>query len=381
MMKAICIDDEQLALEYLKRQIMKLNGIEVIGTFIHPIEGKEHILTEEVDVIFLDIHLPEINGIELAEQIINEKPDLIVVFVTAYDQYAVKAFELNALDYLVKPVKLDRLRLTLDRVRKQLNVKEEKKPELNHLQIKVSNYLSFQVEPDIFKPIPWRTSKTQELFLYLLQNHGKLVEKSTLMELLWEVYELEKGYSLLYTTVYNVRKALRPFNDHIVLHNTTDGYLLELKSVSIDLFEWEKSLTALPELNYSTVKSYEEVMRLNKEPYLLNHDYVWLEAERHRMESIWLKTANRIATFYEMNNEGNDAIKWYKNICERYQEHEEAHFSLMKLYAKIGDSKLVTKQYRNLTKVLAEELSIEPSNYIKEWYEQNIIRRVNNNHP
>ncbi|MFD2130947.1 LytR/AlgR family response regulator transcription factor [Pseudogracilibacillus auburnensis] len=126
-MKAICIDDEQLALEYLKRQIMKLNGIEVIGTFIHPIEGKEHILTEEVDVIFLDIHLPEINGIELAEQIINEKPDLIVVFVTAYDQYAVKAFELNALDYLVKPVKLDRLRLTLDRVRKQLNVKEEKK--------------------------------------------------------------------------------------------------------------------------------------------------------------------------------------------------------------------------------------------------------------
>lgn len=100
MMKAILIDDEQLALDLLERNLNNIGSIEVIGTHTDPMEGKKDILQKDVDIIFLDIHLPEVNGMELAEQIIEKKPYLPIIFVTAFNEYAVKAFELNALDYI-----------------------------------------------------------------------------------------------------------------------------------------------------------------------------------------------------------------------------------------------------------------------------------------
>lgn len=374
-MKAICIDDEQLALEYLKRQINKLKSINVIGMYMDPIEGLKRIIAEEVDIVFLDIHLPGMNGIELAEKVLQDKPDVTIVFVTAFDKYAVQAFELNAIDYLVKPVTYERLQKTVNRIKMQLNVEDTIDTNTN-LQVKVSNYLQFKIEPDAFQPIQWRTAKTQELFLYLLQNNGQLVEKSTLMELLWGVYELDKGYSLLYTTIYNVRKALRPFNDYFIIHSRSDSYLLELKNVTIDLYEWEKKLVNLPRLTSGTIKNYEMVMEQNEEQYLSSHDYIWLEAERQRIENLWQTNAIDIATYYETNEKIDDAITWYKRICERTVENEEAHFSLMKIYEQTGEYDLVVKQYRKLISVLREELSVEPSIYIQKWYEKQIIQKV-----
>lgn len=378
IMKAICIDDEQLALDYLERQINKIDDIEVIGKYLNPVEGKAEIIAQDVDLVFLDIQLPGINGIELAEQILKEKPDMMIIFVTAYDRFAVEAFELHAMDYLVKPVKLERLQIAIDRVKKQLSAESVLKNHKETLRIKVSNYLKFEDKDNQFKTIPWRTAKTQELFIYLLLNHGKLVEKSTLMELLWEVKEVNKAYSLLYTTVYNVRKALKPFGEHFILHNNSDGYLLELNNVEIDLMEWEKKLMNLDSLNLMTIDKYEAVMELNTEPYLNHYDYYWLEAERHRLEKLWFATANTIAKFYETNNETSKAILTYKQMCERYPENEEIHFSLMKIYEKEGKYKSVIAQYRKLITIMRGELATEPSNYINKWYEKHIDEKVKN---
>ena len=71
-----------------------------------------------MDIVFLDIQIPEINGIELAEQLLEMKPKLSIVFVTAYDNFAIKAFELNALDYILKmPVRKERLLNTVERIK------------------------------------------------------------------------------------------------------------------------------------------------------------------------------------------------------------------------------------------------------------------------
>ena len=265
--------------------------------------------------------------------------------------------------------------MTMERIEKQLRINKEVKKSPDVLHVKVANYLMFEVEKDVYEPISWRTAKTQELFLYLLQNRGKLVEKTTLMELLWEDFELERGYSLLYTTVYNVRKALRQFGDHFILHNTTDGYLLELNNVKIDLADWEEKLTALPKLHESNVKMYEEIMRENKGPYLQKHDYIWLEAERYRKEILWRRKANDIATFYISEQELESAIKWYRKICERSPEDEDAHFSLMKTYAKMGKKSLIVQQYEQLNTKLQEILSIEPRHDIKKWFESQVEQK------
>lgn len=105
-MRIVCVDDEKLALDYMSQLLKGIENVEIIGLFQNPEEGYKFVIDEQVDVVFLDIQMPGIDGLQLAELILEKKPHIHVVFVTAYDQYAVNAFEINAIDYLLKPAKL-----------------------------------------------------------------------------------------------------------------------------------------------------------------------------------------------------------------------------------------------------------------------------------
>src|SRR5699024_8272794 len=111
-MQVILIDDEKLAIDYLEYQLKSVSDFKIIGRYTKPFEGKQAIEQSDVDLVFLDIEIPDLNGIELANKILEKKPNLPIVFVTAYDDYAIEAFELNAIDYILKPVSTSRLSMT-----------------------------------------------------------------------------------------------------------------------------------------------------------------------------------------------------------------------------------------------------------------------------
>ena len=112
-MKAIIVDDERLARNGLKTLLASHKDIEVIAECANAVEAKEKIDSLKPDVVFLDINMPGKSGLELVEEI-SALPD--VVFITAYDEHAIKAFELNAFDYLLKPVQPQRLAETLKKL-------------------------------------------------------------------------------------------------------------------------------------------------------------------------------------------------------------------------------------------------------------------------
>lgn len=124
-MKAIIIDDERLARQELKNLLAAHKEIEVVAECANAEEAKAKIAEISPDVIFLDIQMPGKTGLELLEEI-SALPE--VVFVTAYDEYAIRAFEINALDYLLKPVQPQRLAET---VKKLLNKEAGEKKENN----------------------------------------------------------------------------------------------------------------------------------------------------------------------------------------------------------------------------------------------------------
>ncbi|UFJ41731.1 response regulator [Brevibacillus humidisoli] len=257
-MRIILLDDESLALDYLEHQLQKISDVEVVGKYTDPLVGKEHILHEDVDLVFLDIHLPEINGIELAEQILERKPKLYIVFVTAYDDYAIKAFELNALDYLMKPVGTERLLKTMQRIRERAReASDDMTPKKQTLQMNMFHQVSVETDDHLFIPVRWRTTKAQELFLYLLQHRGQLVRKSALIELLWPEYEPSKAFSQLYTAIYHIRKTMEPFSDYIKISNAMDGYILNLENVILDVDVWEEKIQAGPAITTETIGDYE----------------------------------------------------------------------------------------------------------------------------
>lgn len=112
-MKALLIDDERLARTELRRLLEKHPEIEISGEARNAEEALEQIGRLEPELLFLDIQMPGCNGFELLEQL-DRVP--LVVFTTAYDEYALRAFEVNALDYLLKPVAPDRLAAALARI-------------------------------------------------------------------------------------------------------------------------------------------------------------------------------------------------------------------------------------------------------------------------
>lgn len=111
--KTILIDDERLGREELKSLLKEYIEIEIIDEAKNGEEGIEKIMEQKPDLVFLDINMPEINGFDLLKRL-DEIPR--VVFVTAYDEYALKAFEMNALDYILKPVDPNRLKKVIDKL-------------------------------------------------------------------------------------------------------------------------------------------------------------------------------------------------------------------------------------------------------------------------
>jgi two-component system LytT family response regulator len=107
MQKIILIDDEPLAREVIKAYLQHFDDLEVVAECGDGFEGVKAIQEHRPDLILLDIQMPKINGFEMLE-LIDTKPS--VIFITAYDSYAIKAFEANALDYLLKPVPEERFR-------------------------------------------------------------------------------------------------------------------------------------------------------------------------------------------------------------------------------------------------------------------------------
>jgi len=121
-MKINCliIDDEPLAINVIKNYLEPIENFEVINTFSNPIEGLNFLKNNAVDVIFLDINMPVLDGINFIKSL--ENPPILII-TSAYSQFAIETYELDVLDYLVKPIEFPRLMKTLNKISKRLENK------------------------------------------------------------------------------------------------------------------------------------------------------------------------------------------------------------------------------------------------------------------
>jgi two-component system LytT family response regulator len=126
MMTCIGIDDEPKALEVIERYCQKISLISLKATFREPLKAIEFLNREKVDLIFLDINMPDLSGIQLLQTL---SPRPLIIFTTAYSQYAVESYELNALDYLLKPITFERFLLAINKAATALSSKNTTGPD------------------------------------------------------------------------------------------------------------------------------------------------------------------------------------------------------------------------------------------------------------
>jgi len=118
--RTVVVDDEQLAREELCYLLGRLGGVDVVGQAANGIDAIKMIEHSNPDLVMLDIQMPGLTGFEVARRLLENGVDTQLVFVTAFDRHAIEAFEINAVDYLLKPVEAERLSTAVDRVRKRL---------------------------------------------------------------------------------------------------------------------------------------------------------------------------------------------------------------------------------------------------------------------
>ena len=145
--RTLLVDDEKLAIQGLQLRLDKFDDVEIIGTCANGREAIRAIKTEKPDLVFLDIQMPGFDGFSVVKGVMEIEPPLFV-FVTAYEEHAIRAFEANAVNYLMKPVDEDKLADTLDRVRTRLTEKRSAE-EATKLQAVLA-----EVAPDAMENMP-----------------------------------------------------------------------------------------------------------------------------------------------------------------------------------------------------------------------------------
>ena len=125
MFKAILIDDEELSLEQLSYVLQKQQDVEICGSYTDPVEALAVIKKTNPDILFVDVSMPCINGFQLAKEIQNEGLRPYIVFVTAFREYAINAFEVEAVDYVQKPFLGERIDMALDKIRRRASGEKE----------------------------------------------------------------------------------------------------------------------------------------------------------------------------------------------------------------------------------------------------------------
>ncbi|HEX7138447.1 MAG TPA: LytTR family DNA-binding domain-containing protein [Vicinamibacterales bacterium] len=121
-LRAVVVDDEQLARDELGYLLGRMGGVEIIGHAGNGVEALGTIARLQPDLVFLDVQMPGLTGFEVARRLLDIQASSEIIFVTAYDQHAIEAFEVNAVDYLLKPVEQARLAVAVDRARRRMAV-------------------------------------------------------------------------------------------------------------------------------------------------------------------------------------------------------------------------------------------------------------------
>ena len=203
-MKAICVDDERILVKELAAMCLELPEIDEVKSFVRAREAPEWLEHNPVDIALLDIDMPEINGIQLAAKIKTKWPETAIVFVTSYAQYAVEAFKVRAVGYLMKPVTKEALAAD---VAYALSGKKEKLQ--GHIVVKTFGIFDIFVDDN---PVKFKMAKCKEILAYLVDKQGNSVPRAEISSALWEdrMYD-RKQQKHLDTYIRSLRQSLKEY--------------------------------------------------------------------------------------------------------------------------------------------------------------------------
>jgi two-component system LytT family response regulator len=354
MLRAIAVDDEIKALDRLERLVKEEARVDLVGKFMTAQEALNFAAGQSVDIVFLDIEMPFMTGLELAERFYAGNPSIEVIIVTAYDQYALRAFQAHVTGYLLKPLDIADIREQIDHVLRKRLYKTDKS-QSNMLIVRCFGQFHCYLSGNGKDVIRWRTAKAEELFALLLHYQGRPVSKEMIMEQLWPEVEPGKAINHFYVTCTYLRNALSDKGLEDILLRERDYYTVDLDRLQCDMLGFVAGLKEISE----------EVSDLYTAPYFENKPYEWAIKTRTWFQNEYSKHQYRLAEKYAAEGKLREAIEAVTKVLERDPLEEEAVERLISLRLRMEDNESALRVYREYEQRVQKELGLPPSNHLK----------------
>lgn len=356
MLRAIIVDDERLPIKQLERILNNFEDIEIVAVSMKPFEAVDIIKEKSPDIVFLDIEMPRINGIELADMIMVNNPETEIIFVTAYSQYALEAFDVCAIGYLLKPVKKEQLKKVIEHIRKRRNIKV-----LDNSHKLLSEEIIIQCfgKVDIIKNgismnIQWRTAKLKELFAYYVQNRKKEIHRKELLEVLWGDMEYDKALVNLNTYNYQLKKQLnKDFKDNITVQYRNDYYKLNINNVMCDIDIFEDKIQKNIEVTAENINEFRDFFERYNHNYFEGIQGNWAQDERYIIEKTYSKQVIKLLKYLFEAHEYIQCIKYCKEFIAKDELDEQVWNILLDSLKAIGDIEVFKKDLKIMKKIFS----------------------------
>ncbi len=364
------IDDERMAMEHLKTILEKSQQVEVndLATFVSPSDALQWAHTEQADIAFVDIEIPEMNGLVLAEKLKTIQPHLEVIFVTAFEEYAVEAFKLYALDYLLKPVRPERMLTTLNRIYTRLEEKKSMAKSFEKVIIHLLGNLTIQKgDQDI--DLKWRSGRVKELFALLLHFRQQPISKFDIIDYIWPDFSDKKAFTHLNMTIYRLRQLLQTHQLNIVIKFQDESYQLSSgAAIVVDVDQWYEHLKQYPTVTSVNIKACIDALHLKQGRYMQNLDYNWADNEQAYLEKSYTNRLMDIARFLAESKQYDEAIKYYEQAFQLNSYDQQIMIELFQLYALKHRNADIERFYQEVKYIYQKELVTPMSKKIERWY-------------
>ncbi|BCJ94192.1 hypothetical protein acsn021_17610 [Anaerocolumna cellulosilytica] len=349
------MDDEKLARDRLASLLAELENMELCITFGDAASALNYVKEYPVDVVFLDISMPEMDGMEFANNLLKHGSFAKVVFVTGYGEYAVEAFELEAVDYLLKPVSRERLVKTVNRLIKP------KKSEEKRLNVTCFGGFAVSVYGDGGERISWRSPKVEELFAFLICKGS--VSRDEIADTLWDGFAPDKALKNINSTVYYIRKALQQYGLEECMVTNHRQISINTQKMYCDLYEFER----IQKSAWNTVSGLEKLNELYHGELFYGKTYEWSFAKAHTLEERLNTNLLKAAKQYEHQEEYVKAQPLYWRVLELNPFHEEACSYLIANYRMTGQQQKAQQLRQQMEQLLLDEtagISMNPYAWI-----------------
>ncbi|BBI31296.1 response regulator [Cohnella abietis] len=381
-MKVILVDDEPVMHLIMKKMLIKLPGVQVAGAFADT-QTAATFLDENSDIglAFVDISMPGESGMTFAAKMEEAGSNTRIVFVTSHKEFALKAYELSVVDYLVKPVSQERLERTVNRVLAGRDSLRTQLPEDSAARglgdIVITTLGDFSIQNEAVR-VKWISSKSAELFAYLLLYRGKRIARSRLVTDIFGAMTMEGAEKYLNTTVYQLRKSLEPLGLRKAIQSENDGYALELSNATIDYEEFEQRVGNLESITADDVESLLQAERLYTGDLFGSKAYVWAIYETERLAELYVSFVKRLSEALISFQNTATAAKLLLKLYARNPLDESVVRLLMQIHGQDGNKKGLTAQYTDYVKLLGRELGIRPSKELILLYDSLVNEFVDN---